>query len=108
MKNILEEISLVNKNVLGILGSRLNVSEAMSGKSNLGFHGIDQVGDFFVVIHPSKDSTLQDVLFKADIFDMVLQFRGGLAGKEIAGIYKTEEPARAEAVKLMKAIGINV
>lgn len=84
------------------LGQYLN---ELSGKSNTGFKGTDEVGRFLVVTKPADaDSTLADILFYADVFDMVLQFRGGLKGEDIVGIYSNYAKAKKIATKLIKDI----
>ena len=89
----------------GQKSNQAKVTEAMSGKSHLGFRGIDQIGDFFVVIHPTEASDLNDVLYKADVFDMVLQFKCGLKGRDIVGIFKDGNHAKELALQLMKKAG---
>ena len=39
---------------------------------------VDEVGKFFVVEKPSKDSTKDDILFQSDIFYFANQIKGGL------------------------------
>ena len=77
------------------------LGEAMSGKNVLNFKGKDEIGDFWVVTNPTPDSELPDILFQADIFDIVLQIRGGLDVESIVGIYKKEVKAKKVAVKLL-------
>ncbi len=83
------------------LGQYLN---ELSGKSNIGFNGTDEVGRFLVITKPDVNSTLADILFYADVFDMVLQIRGGLKGKDIVGIYKNYAKAKKVATKLIKDV----
>ena len=64
----------------------LKLTEAMSGKRNFGFQGKDEIGDFWVVLNPtSGNEVMEDIFFKADIFDMMLQQRGGLEIPSIQG-----------------------
>jgi hypothetical protein len=71
--------------------------EELSGKRNEGFTGIDEVGKFWVVTEADKNSTLPDILFEADIFDIHLQLKGGLKGSEIVGIFKKKSKASKAA-----------
>ena len=73
----------------------------MSGKSYFRFVGEDQVGDFWVVEYPGRDSELSDIFFQADIFDMALQIRGGLDPETIYGIYKSKGLALKKAKELL-------
>jgi len=66
-------------------GSTINLIKESSGKRTLNIsNSVDDIGNFWVV---TKDiyghSTLQDILFEADIFDMHLQFNGGLNGEDV-------------------------
>lgn len=63
---------------------------------------VDEVGKFYVVEKPTKDSELSDVFFETDLFEFVLQMKGGLEKSEIHGIYKTEGKAKSQATKLLK------
>jgi hypothetical protein len=59
---------------------------------------MSKVQNFRVVTKPKKRSTLVDILFNADMKRMELQFKGGLSGSEIIGIFTT----RIEAEKIAK------
>lgn len=61
----------------------------------------DQVGEFWVVVKPTQDSEMVDVLFKASIPRIMLQSRGGLSSSEIYGIYKDEQEAKQVAENLL-------
>jgi hypothetical protein len=74
------------------------LDEAMGGKRHLQFKGKDEIGDFWVVMKGDKISELADILFKADVFDLILQKMGGLNIPDIVGIYKKE----ATATKIAK------
>lgn len=84
--------------------------EAMSGKSHFRFMGDDEIGDFWIVERPEKWSEIQDILYKLDIFDMVLQIRGGLDPETIYGIYqdKNRNKARKIAEKLLQERDLEV
>jgi len=66
----------------------------------------DEIGDFWVVTKPTKDSLLQDICFKTNILGFVLQCKGGLKSSEINGIYKSENSAKSAAEILLKNKGI--
>ena len=74
------------------------VEEAMGGKRHFQFKGTDEIGDFWVVLKADKISVLEDILFDADVFDMILQKDGGLKIHEIVGLYKS----KAKATKIAK------
>jgi len=85
------------------------VEEAMSGKRVFDFSGVDEIGDFWVVIKPNEITETEvteptDILFKADVFDIALQMEGGLKGSEIVGIYKSKGKAKKIAEKLIKKL----
>jgi hypothetical protein len=64
---------------------------------------VDEVGKFFVVTKPSKDSTKDDVLFQSDIFYFANQIKGGLNTEDVVGIYKNKSDANRIATELLKA-----
>ena len=79
----------------------LSLTEALSGKRNFGFEGKDEIGNFWVVMNAtSGNEVLEDLLFEADIFDMMLQQRGGLEIPAIQGIYKSKSKAKKIAEKI--------
>jgi hypothetical protein len=82
----------------------IGIDEAMSGKRVHEFKGVDEVGDFWVVTRPTKNSEMADIFFKADIFDIALQLRGGLMGNEIVGIYKNQGKAKKQAQLMLAAV----
>ena len=63
---------------------------------------VDEIGKFYVVEKPTKNSELSDTFFETDLFEFVLQMKGGLEKSEIHGIYKTEGKAKSQATKLLK------
>jgi len=63
---------------------------------------IDQVGVFWVVTKPTKDSTLGDILFESDIIYLANQIRGGLTEREIFGFYIDGGEAEKVAKDLLK------
>ena len=64
---------------------------------------VDEVGKFFVVEKPSKDSTKDDILFQSDIFYFTNQIKGGLNTEDVVGIYKNKSDANRIATELLKA-----
>jgi hypothetical protein len=50
-----------------------------------------------VVTKPSKKSIIDDCMFQADMKRMELQFKGGLNGSEIMGIFTTKSEAEKVA-----------
>jgi hypothetical protein len=69
---------------------------------------MSKVYKFWVVTKPSKNSELIDILFYADMKRMELQFKWGLSGKEIIGIFTTKNEAEKVAkMALLKAGAIN-
>ena len=82
-----------------------NLTEAMGGKRNFGFQGKDEIGEFWVVMNAtSGNEVLEDLLFEADIFDMMLQQRGGLDVPSIQGIYKSKAKAKKIAEKIAEQV----
>jgi len=63
---------------------------------------IDEVYKFWVVTYPTPDSELIDILFQTTIPGIMLQTKGGLQIEEIAGIFKTKEPAEKMARHLLR------
>jgi hypothetical protein len=69
---------------------------------------MSKVSKFWVVTKPTKKSELIDILFHADMKRMELQFKGGLSGKEIIGIFTTRNEAEKVAkMALLKAGAID-
>lgn len=69
---------------------------------------MSKVNKFWVVTKPSKKSELIDILLHADMKKMELQFKGGLSGKEIIGIFTTKNEAEKVAkMALLKAGAID-
>jgi hypothetical protein len=61
---------------------------------------------FFWVV--TKRCTLADILFSADMKRMELQFKGGLSGSEIIGIFTTRiEAEKVGKMALLKAGSIS-
>lgn len=65
---------------------------------------VDEIGKFWVVTKPTKNSELVDILFETDLFGFVLQMKGGLKEDEVLGFYKNKEKAKKMAEKILQRI----
>ena len=75
------------------------ITEATSTKD---FDITDDIGKFFVVTRPTKDSTKDDILFNIDVFEFATKIQEGLAFEDVVGIYKQKSDAGREATILIK------
>ena len=66
---------------------------------------MSKVQNFWVVTKPTKRSTLVDILFRADMKRMELQFKGGLSGSEIIGTFTTKNEAEKVAKMALLKVG---
>ena len=64
---------------------------------------IDEVGKFFIVEKPGKDSEMEDVVYELSLPEFALQVKGGLDIKNILGVYKQKSDARRAGTEAMKA-----
>jgi len=64
---------------------------------------IDEVGKFFIVERPTKDSEMEDVVYELSLPEFALQVKGGLDIKNILGVYKQKSDARRAGTEAMKA-----
>ena len=64
---------------------------------------VDEVGKFFIVEKPTKDSEIEDVVWECDLPMFALQIKGGLDVKNILGVYKQKSDARRAGTEAMKA-----
>ena len=64
---------------------------------------VDEVGKFFVVEKPTKDSEIEDVVWECDLPMFALQVKGGLDVKNILVVYKQKSDARRAGTEAMKA-----
>lgn len=78
------------------------VEEAEVVKEEAGLP-VDEVGKFFVVEKPTKDSEIEDVVWECDLPMFALQVKGGLDVKNILGVYKQKSDARRAGTEAMKA-----
>ena len=63
----------------------------------------DEIGKFFIVEKPTKDSEMDDVVYELDLPAFALQIKGGLDIKNILGVYKQKSDARRAGTEAMKA-----
>lgn len=61
----------------------------------------DKIGYFYVVTEPNEESEMQDIVFKANIVDMMLQSRGGLIPRELVLITPNAEEAVDKGYSLL-------
>jgi hypothetical protein len=65
---------------------------------------MSKVSKFWVLTKPNKNSELIDIFFQADMKRMELQFKGGLASKEIIGIFTIKnEVEKVAKMALLKS-----
>ena len=62
----------------------------------------DEIGKFFVVTSPYKDSTKEDILFDSDIFHFANQVKEGLKLHDVIGLYKNKSDANRIATEALK------
>jgi len=78
------------------------VEEAEVVKEEAGIP-VDEIGKFFIVEKPTKDSEMEDVVYELDLPAFALQIKGGLDVKNILGVYKQKSDARRAGTEAMKA-----
>lgn len=86
------------KKLIQILKERLEENEVISET----FEGTNDIGKFFLVTRPTKDSKKEDILFNIDVFEFADKVKNGLEIKDIIGIYKQKSDASKEASQLIK------
>ncbi len=59
---------------------------------------------FWVVVDPKPHSTLEDLMFRASLRDLELQFKGGLQIEENPTLFTDEQAAKYEAYGRMTAM----
>ena len=64
---------------------------------------IDEIGKFFIVEKPTKDSEMVDVVYELTLPEFALQVKGGLDIKNILGVYKQKSDANRAGTEAMKA-----
>jgi hypothetical protein len=63
----------------------------------------DEIGKFFIVEKPTKNSEMEDVVYELTLPEFALQIKGGLDVKNILGVYKQKSDARRAGTEAMKA-----
>ena len=61
----------------------------------------DEIGKFFIVEKPTKDSEMEDVVYELDLPEFALQIKGGLDVKNILGIFKDKLGAKRAGSEAM-------
>ena len=64
---------------------------------------VDEIGKFFIVEKPGKDSEMEDVVYESSLPEFALQIKGGLEIKNILGVYKQKSDARRAGTEALKA-----
>ena len=64
---------------------------------------VDEIGKFFIVEKPTKDSEMVDVVYELSLPEFALQIKGGLDVKNILGVYKQKSDANRAGTEAMKA-----
>ena len=64
---------------------------------------VDEIGKFFIVEKPTKDSEMEDVVYELSLPEFALQIKGGLDVKNILGVYKQKSDARRAGTEALKA-----
>jgi hypothetical protein len=62
----------------------------------------DQLGTFFIVQKPTKDSTIENIVAEGDLFTAANMFKRGLDFDNVFGLYKTAEKAQRVGESLIK------
>ena len=55
---------------------------------------VDEIGKFFIVEKPYKNSGIDDIVYESTLPEFALQFKGGLKIEDILGVYKQKSDAR--------------
>ena len=64
---------------------------------------VDEIGKFFIVEKPTKNSEMVDVVYELTLPEFALQVKGGLDVKNILGVYKQKSDANRAGTEAMKA-----
>lgn len=65
----------------------------------------DEIGKFYVVMMPTEESTLEDIMFEDTLFSFATRVVGGLDVDQIHGVYKQAFKAKVEARNLLVSVG---
>lgn len=61
----------------------------------------DQLGSFFIVQKPTKDSTIENIVAEGDLFTIANLFKRGLDFDNVYGLYKTADKAQRMGERLI-------
>ena len=61
----------------------------------------DQLGKFYIVQKPTKDSTLESIVAEGDLFTIANLFKRGLDFDNVFGLYKTSDKAQRMGERLI-------
>lgn len=75
-----------------------------SKKAHWFYKIVDEVGKFWVVTKPTKESVLEDICFDSDILGMSRRIKCGLDVSEIVGFYTVEQKAQEVAEELLAKV----
>ena len=88
------EAKLAHKEIKEALGEGVDISTDSMGVE-------DQLGKFFIVQKPTKDSTVETIVAEGDLFTIANLFKRGLDFDNIFGLYKTAEKAQRMGERLI-------
>ncbi len=89
------EAKLAHKEIKEALGEGVDISTDSMGVE-------DQLGRFFIVQKPTKESTIETIVVEGDMFSAADMFKRGLEFDNIFGLYKTAEKAQKVGESLIK------
>ena len=102
LNNSPEAIALYNKYAPVQDGIDLRI-KTVAEEKRPDYPDVDEVGKFFIVEKPTKDSEMVDVVYELSLPEFALQIKGGLDVKNILGVYKQKSDARRAGTEAMKA-----
>jgi hypothetical protein len=84
--------------VSDIADTRVPQERGAAGSNDLAWNPkTDQVGEVWFVTRATKTTTLEDMVFKANLGSLMRQAMGGLKAGEVIGVFKDENEARKMA-----------
>ena len=66
---------------------------------------IDEIGKFFIVEKPTKNSEMEDIVYETSLPEFALQVKGGLDVKNILGVYKQKLDAKRAGSEALNEYG---
>lgn len=88
------EAKLAHKEIKEAIAEGIDISTDSMGVE-------DQLGKFFIVQKPTKDSTVETIVVEGDLFTAANLFKRGLDFDNIFGLYKTSDKAQRIGEKLI-------